>query len=564
MKKCYLYLRVSTTKQDYERQREDLTKFANAYDWEIVDTFEDKQSGKDDERTGFLALRAQIENPTNEVKTVLVWECSRLSRRISTLSALIDDWKNKHINVMFYKERCWLFYPETGAEDRQSYAFLCVISAFAQIEIEGMRQRIESSRKKYIENNQTFNAKPGFGWVRNKDTKKLEVYEKEAVIIRRAYNLIANGQSLTRTERQFRLEYPDVAGVISFFKKMDETKYIGRFVLKNGVIDVPPIVSEELFNRAIKTLRDNDTRDRDKPSKAYRLLQGILRCPVCGKNMYVKEQYLCPSQFLRLPDRCNAPSITSSILDNIVLNFCKTPEFQAILDKKYSRIINEEQGKINEIIANNNSRVALLQVKIAEIKKKISRLRLAFADSDEDEELAFQSFQNKKKRLDNEIQRINNEIAEIKTTNERLEESNMNAFKDDIFSLEYPSEKLQNVIKKWFNVAYLCRKHGASKYNFDLVLHSDFLIGEPVENNGEDVLRLHALAPDTFTLSFNTGIQKGRSHLINVQVYATHSCAKVGDFENPKPAFEQSFNFNFEKSFTKATLRARNKKKSEG
>ena len=564
MKKCYLYLRVSTTNQDYERQREDLTKFAMAYDWEIVDTFEDKQSGKDDDRIGFLSLRAQLENPSNEVKTVFVWECSRLSRRISTLSTLIDDWRSKHINVMFHKERCWLFDPDTGAEDKQSYAFLCVISAFAQIEIEGMRQRIESSRKKYIENNQTFNARPGFGWVRNKGTKKLEVFEEEAVIIRRAYNLIANGQSLTRTERQFRLEYPDVKGVISFFKKMDETKYIGRFVLKNGVIDVPPIVSEDLFNRAIKTLRDNDTRDRDKPSKAFRLLQGILRCPVCQKNMYVKEQYLCPSQFLRLENRCDSPNITSSILDNVVLNFCKTPEFQTILDKKYSKIINEEQGKISEIIESNNSRIAILNTKIVEIKKKISRLRLAFADSDEDEELALQAFQNKKKRLDNEIQRINNEIADIKTHNEQLEESNLNAFKDDIFSLEYPSEKLQNVIRKWFDMAYLVRKQGLSKYNFDLILHSNFLMGEVINSDGEDMLRLNGFSPDSFTLSFSTANKKGRSNIIDVQVYASHSAAKIGDYDNQQPAFQQNFSYSFEKNFTKATLRARNKKKSEG
>jgi len=47
MTKSVGYIRVSTDKQDFERQRDEITEYAKRNDFEIVRFFEDKHTGSD-------------------------------------------------------------------------------------------------------------------------------------------------------------------------------------------------------------------------------------------------------------------------------------------------------------------------------------------------------------------------------------------------------------------------------------------------------------------------------------------------------------------------------------
>lgn len=74
------YIRVSTDKQDFERQRQEIADYALKNDFTVVKFFEDKQSGSDyEDRTGFQDLLSFLKE-TEDVKIVIFDEVSRMGR----------------------------------------------------------------------------------------------------------------------------------------------------------------------------------------------------------------------------------------------------------------------------------------------------------------------------------------------------------------------------------------------------------------------------------------------------------------------------------------------------
>ena len=81
MKRVVIYARVSTTGQDYQRQLSELRGYASRMGYEIVKEFSETISGakKVVEREALADMLKFVEE--NEVDKVLIYECSRLSRR---------------------------------------------------------------------------------------------------------------------------------------------------------------------------------------------------------------------------------------------------------------------------------------------------------------------------------------------------------------------------------------------------------------------------------------------------------------------------------------------------
>ena len=79
--KVVIYARVSTKLQEYDRQLSELRAYAKRMDYEVVQEFAEKISGAKSvaERQALTELLDYVE--TNKVDKILIYECSRLSRR---------------------------------------------------------------------------------------------------------------------------------------------------------------------------------------------------------------------------------------------------------------------------------------------------------------------------------------------------------------------------------------------------------------------------------------------------------------------------------------------------
>ena len=88
--RAVIYARESTNIQDYQRQLDELREYAARMGYEVVKEFSEKVSGakKIEEREALSDLLDYVES--NEVDKVLIYECSRLSRRAVDFLAVID------------------------------------------------------------------------------------------------------------------------------------------------------------------------------------------------------------------------------------------------------------------------------------------------------------------------------------------------------------------------------------------------------------------------------------------------------------------------------------------
>ena len=102
MEKVVILARVSTDKQDYERQVNELTDYCRKMDWEIERVFTNKVSGakKNEEREEIQELISYVNS--NQIRRVVCLEISRMGR--NTLEALkVIQILNEHKVSLYVK-----------------------------------------------------------------------------------------------------------------------------------------------------------------------------------------------------------------------------------------------------------------------------------------------------------------------------------------------------------------------------------------------------------------------------------------------------------------------------
>ena len=102
MEKVVILARVSTDKQDYERQVNELTDYCRKMDWEVEKVFTNKVSGakKNEEREEIQKLISYVNS--HQIRRVVCLEISRMGR--NTLEALkVIQILNEHKVSLYVK-----------------------------------------------------------------------------------------------------------------------------------------------------------------------------------------------------------------------------------------------------------------------------------------------------------------------------------------------------------------------------------------------------------------------------------------------------------------------------
>ena len=94
-----IYARVSTQGQDYQRQLTELREYAERMNYEVVCEFSEKISG-----AKTIAERQALTDlldfaATNHIDKVLVYECSRISRRAIDFLQVIEQLTQMKVSV---------------------------------------------------------------------------------------------------------------------------------------------------------------------------------------------------------------------------------------------------------------------------------------------------------------------------------------------------------------------------------------------------------------------------------------------------------------------------------
>lgn len=146
MKRCVIYSRVSADHQDYKRQINDLKQYAidekYTIDYEneiFAETISATKQGKDlKEREKFSAMREYISE--HNIKTILMWEVSRLARNAANALGALEELKAEQVNVHFYN-------GGLDSLDPQKWLTITILTAVAEQEAKYLKERVISGKK---------------------------------------------------------------------------------------------------------------------------------------------------------------------------------------------------------------------------------------------------------------------------------------------------------------------------------------------------------------------------------------------------------------------------------
>ena len=198
MEKVVLLARVSTDKQEFRRQINELKSFCEKMNWDIVEIFANKVSGAEtiENRTEIVEMVEFVRK--NKVKRVVCLEISRLGR--NTLEALKVIQILNENKVSLYIKNYSLETLNTDGSVNPIASLICtILLEIASMERLTIRERMNSGRTQYIERCRREGIKMGrpATYKKELDTYKQQ-YQKEIGLLKKGISL-RNVASITGT-----------------------------------------------------------------------------------------------------------------------------------------------------------------------------------------------------------------------------------------------------------------------------------------------------------------------------------------------------------------------------
>lgn len=471
-----IYIRVSTSQQvdqgyslevQLEKAIEKLTTMG-VTKWIIYR--EEGESGEDIDRPEMNKLRQDID--LGLIKGVICSHPDRISRNLMDKLIFCADLEKQDVQLVFVDTE----YQNSP----EGQLFFNMTSAIAQYELHRIRERTTSGRLKSVKRGNVMPmriAPYGYDFI----DCQLVINEREAEVVRLIYKFYCDDHLTYRQigEKLYNMgvwpkrgESP-YWGASSIHRIIESEIYIGKYVYnkrktkkikgertKNGnrkktytirdesewiVVNVPPIVTEEMFELANKQKVKNTTLGRGDNKFEY-LLKSLLKCSECGRTwnctnyhghrkkdgtMKIYPTYRCPNVAPKKygVEKCPSKTIASARLDNIVWDFIVNIVYNpdVLMDN-----LADKEGKTKvKIIDQLNLHHKLVEGK----KKERERIKIMFVKGvmDEDEMVT-------------EIKKVNNEM-EIHQT--KINELKRRLFEQaNVYKNMAQIEKKLNVLKK--------------------------------------------------------------------------------------------------------------------
>ena len=189
-----IYARVSTNGQEFDRQIAELRQYADRMGYEVVMEFSEKISGakKVEERAALVELLSFVE--AHHVDKVLIYECSRLSRRAVDFLTVIDTLTNLNISVYIHQNGLETLLP-SGAPNPIAQLVLGILAQFNSMERSLIRSRMESGYNHYRSLGGRVGRKEGY---RKSDEQMRTQYQNEIKLLRKGLSL-RNVNAITHT-----------------------------------------------------------------------------------------------------------------------------------------------------------------------------------------------------------------------------------------------------------------------------------------------------------------------------------------------------------------------------
>ncbi len=192
--KTCIYARVSTQGQDYDHQVAELRHYAEQMGYEVTREFTEKISGakKVEERAALVEMLSFVE--VHHVDKVLIYECSRLSRRAVDFLSVIDSLTSLNISVYIHQNGLETLLPN-GTPNPIAQLVLGILAQFNSMERSLIRSRMESGYNHYRSIGGRVGRKAGY---RKPEEQMKSQYQNEIRLLKKGLSL-RNVNAITNT-----------------------------------------------------------------------------------------------------------------------------------------------------------------------------------------------------------------------------------------------------------------------------------------------------------------------------------------------------------------------------
>ena len=192
--KVVIYARVSTSAQDYTRQITELRKHAKKQNYEIVKEFSEKISGgkKVEERAAIKEMLDFVK--FNKVDKVLIYECSRLSRRQLDFLSIIEQLTEAGVSLYILQNGLETLLPDGKPNPIANLCF-GIIAEFNTLEKNLIRARMSSGYEHHRASGGRVGRKEGY---RKSEEEYRRNYEREIALLQKG-NTLKDVKSITGT-----------------------------------------------------------------------------------------------------------------------------------------------------------------------------------------------------------------------------------------------------------------------------------------------------------------------------------------------------------------------------
>ena len=198
MEKVVILARVSTDKQDYQRQIVEITDYCSKVGWEIVKVFANKISGakKTEERPEILEMLSYVKE--HAIKRVCCLEVSRLGRNTLEALKVIQMLNDNKVSLFIKNYNLETLNPD-GTPNPVASLITTILLEVASMERRTILERVNSGRNQYIAKCRKEGIKMGrpSEYKKSEDAYK-EQYQKELTLLRKGISL-RNVHKLTNT-----------------------------------------------------------------------------------------------------------------------------------------------------------------------------------------------------------------------------------------------------------------------------------------------------------------------------------------------------------------------------
>lgn len=403
----------------------------------IKDYVDEGVSGYQGKRKVFQQLLEDIAEPDSEIEGIIVYSVSRISRNLSNLIMARDICEKHNIKIFSATEAL----PEDRNTFRLNLSFLGVMAenqsdANSTTVIDRLNDTAHAgffTGGRVPFGYSTVEVKIGIGKKGKKS--KLTIYEPEAAIIRKIFNLSLMGTNGKGMGIKAIASYLNQAGlthrnnnwnITSIGRLLHDTTYMGKRIYgknrKPYYRDIEPIestcpaiISEETFVNVSKGLEHRKLSNVDcKGERASSLLTGLLKCKACNSNLTINtgkggryKYYKCSKKIKVDISSCKQKPIRKETLDqrviDLVIEQIMVPKFINQVFDYVKSLVSKRSGSDKKLKLSLESRLSETKYQIKKLYLMLSREEIS---SDEDLNELLSDLRKKKHTLKSELEDV--------------------------------------------------------------------------------------------------------------------------------------------------------------